>query len=113
MAESRGYCRNLPVHSVVQPCRPASFKWAPMSAGPLINISPGKWKGLTARTIYFGHQSVGDDILVGIRKIKEEDAHVGLRIVSGHSASMESGIIEFKIGKNCNTDSKNAGFLAA
>jgi hypothetical protein len=35
--------------------------------GGLDSISPGQWQALRTRAIYFGHQSVGDNIIEGVR----------------------------------------------
>lgn len=83
--------------------------------GPMVDLSqvtPEQWQALSQRTIYFGHQSVGGNIMDGIRDITAAKPELRLRVVSGQTAA--PGVLnEFPIGRNEDTDSKNAGFLAA
>ena len=51
--------------------------------------------------VFFGHQSVGDNILDGVRA-----ARPGLRIVRGEAPPTAPGIVETLIGRNEDPDSK-------
>jgi hypothetical protein len=66
-------------------------------------ISKGKWDNLSRKKIFFGHQSVGNNILLGINEIKEKYGQIQLNIVETKS-KMEFGEAIFShysnIGKN-------------
>jgi hypothetical protein len=47
----------------------------------LRRIPQEKWNALSSKRIFFGHQSVGNNILDGIRKIQETIPGIGLRLV--------------------------------
>lgn len=79
----------------------------------LQRITPEQWQRLSQRAIYFGHQSVGENILDGIRDLASENAHIRLRIVSGHAEPTSAALHEFLIGQNGDVDSKNTAFLSA
>jgi lysophospholipase L1-like esterase len=67
---------------------------------------------LEAKRVFFGHQSVGDDIILGIRDLMAADPRLRLKIVD--SADPESipgpAFIESHIGKNGSPESKNEAF---
>jgi lysophospholipase L1-like esterase len=73
-------------------------------------ISPQQWAALSQRHIYFGHQSVGADIVLGIRDVLAQHPEMSLRLISEPS-NTSAGFREFVIGENGNTPSKNAAFL--
>ena len=66
-----------------------------------------------ATVIYFGHQSVGSNILEAVRELMAEKPQIPLRIVSGASAVSAGVLNEFAIGENGDPDSKNAAFISA
>jgi lysophospholipase L1-like esterase len=79
----------------------------------LSDVTSEQWSNLSQRTIYFGHQSVGANIIEGVRELAAEYPQIRLRIVSGESPSSGPVLSEFPIGNNGEPDSKNAAFLAA
>ena len=84
---------------------------SPMAS--LNQITSEQWQALAQRTVYFGHQSVGADIMDGVREIAAEYPQITLRVVSGKPAAAAGVLNEFAIGKNNDLDSKNAAFLSA
>lgn len=56
-------------------------------AGDLSQITSEQWQALSQRTIYFGHQSVGNNILEAVRELVAEKPQIPLRIISGASAA--------------------------
>ena len=50
-------------------------------------VSPDAWQRLTQKRIYFGHQSVGSNIVQGINMIAREYPFVRLSVVEGDSLS--------------------------
>src|SRR5262249_25600299 len=67
---------------------------------------------LASRKILFGHQSVGTNILNGIRDMAATDARLKLNIVkSSHPESISGpAIVEFNVGENGNPQSKINAF---
>ena len=72
-------------------------------------ISSEQWSALAQRTIYFGHQSVGGDIVQGIREILAQHPEIPFRFADNRNDSR--GLHEFLIGENGNPASKNSSFL--
>ena len=79
----------------------------------LQQITAEQWQRLSQRAVYFGHQSVGENILDGIRMVVSENPQIQLRIVPKASAVSSPGLHEFEIGQNGDPESKNAAFLLA
>lgn len=70
------------------------------------------WKKLANKKIYFGHQSVGYDILQGVEELVEEYDFITLDISENiNSAGSKSGVlIHSKVGKNVDPISKTKNF---
>ncbi len=77
-------------------------------------LSDQQVRTLSAEKVFFGHQSVGGNIIQGIRDLMAADPRLKLNIV--HSAEPESvlgpAFVEFEIGENGNPQSKNEAFAA-
>ena len=76
-------------------------------------VAVEQWASLSRRTFYFGHQSVGVDIVEGVREICARRPEIPLRVVSGSSAASPGTLNEFRIGRNEDPDSKNSAMLEA
>jgi hypothetical protein len=76
------------------------------------DVTPQEWEALSQRRIFFGHQSVGGNILDGVRRIISENPQIDLRLVQSASPSSVSGpaLIETFIGTNGDPASKSANF---
>jgi hypothetical protein len=74
------------------------------------DVTPEQWQALQGRAVYFGHQSVGQNIIEGIRELSAKNSAVKINIASGpaHDASPE--LHEFMIGENGDPPSKILGF---
>lgn len=44
-------------------------------------VPPVQWERLRAQRIFFGHQSVGDNILEGVREVGRDNPQIGLAVV--------------------------------
>lgn len=73
------------------------------------------WDRLADKTIFFGHQSVGANIIEGIRDLMAPEPHPPIRIVqtSDPAAVRGPALVEFPIGRNGDPGSKIAAFAAA
>lgn len=82
----------------------------------LTEISADEWAALASRRIFFGHQSVGRDILDGVELVLEQHPSIALHVrqASGNPASIEGpGVFEAAVGQNRHPKSKSAAFLDA
>jgi len=72
------------------------------------DIPAAKWEKLSQKKIYFGHQSVGNNIIEGIRDLMKESPGISLNIVeTSNQANFELGIFAHsKVGKNMDPISK-------
>lgn len=75
-------------------------------------VTAEQWLALSQRTIYFGHQSVGNNIMDGVRELVAEKPQIKLRVVTGRSEPVPGVFNEFQIGENTDPDFKNADFLS-
>lgn len=76
------------------------------------SVKVTKWTAVAGRTVYFGHQSVGRDIIAGIVRLNEEH-QVGLRVVhTSDPTSIDApAFVHFRAGNNRDYASKNAALL--
>ena len=63
--------------------------------------------------VFFAHQSVGDNIVQGIRDLMAEDSRLQLKIISSDDPVQVAGpaLVETHVGQNTNPRSKNVAFL--
>ncbi|GBE52538.1 hypothetical protein BMS3Bbin14_01012 [bacterium BMS3Bbin14] len=78
----------------------------------LSDVTPAAWVKLAHQTIYFGHQSVGKNIIAGIRDIMKEHPEIKLHIVETTDiAALRSPVFaNSPVGKNGAPLSKINGF---
>ena len=76
------------------------------------DIPASSWEKLSNKKIYFGHQSVGYNIIEGIEDIMKENPKIKLNIVEGTDpASMTPGTFAHSsVGKNTDPGSKIKAF---
>ena len=81
----------------------------------LTEVSPAGWEALAARRVFFGHQSVGRDIMEGVREIVAERPEIALRVVHADDPALVEGaaFIEGRIGVNRDPASKTSRFCEA
>ncbi len=91
----------------------------PMSGGAqhsqtpaLAEISDSEWAGLAARRIFFGHQSVGQNIMEGMAAVLASHPGIRLRVVDTKNveAMSEPGFYHGTIGRNGFPSEKEAEF---
>lgn len=73
------------------------------------------WARLATKKIYFGHQSVGDNILVGVRELLAQHPQIGLRVQERAELAMPvSPVLSHSyVGKNELPQTKNDAFTQA
>lgn len=84
----------------------------PVGYGSLSDLSKDEIDNLTRKSFYFGHQSVGRDLMDGVSLIVEESPQLGIRIVEDESVgAMTPGTIAHsRIGQNGAPESKLSKF---
>jgi hypothetical protein len=70
------------------------------------------WDKLAQKRVFFGHQSVGADIMDGVGAITKRKPHIKLRIIESADAMAltQPGFAHAKVGTNENVDSKLKDF---
>lgn len=72
------------------------------------DIDKSDWSNLAKKKIYFGHQSVGNNILDGVQDIIGENPDIQLHIIESHTqdAFNPYAFAHSDVGQNINPDSK-------
>ena len=70
------------------------------------------WEHLARKRVFFGHQSVGDNILDGIEDLMGKDSNIRLEIIGTDHQNAEDGpgVYHKKIGRNTRPKSKLIAF---
>lgn len=76
------------------------------------SIPEDHWEHLASKRVFFGHQSVGENILDGIVDLMRENRDIQLEIVGSERQNIDdgSGIFHKKIGRNTRPKSKLLAF---
>lgn len=79
----------------------------------LKDVSASAWEKLSQKKIYFGHQSVGFNIIDGIKDLMKENPAIKLNIVETPSPSdFNKGVFAHsRVGKNVDPESKADEFV--
>ena len=93
---------------------------ASMSAFPLRELNPeqcgnsaaSRWSAIADRTVYFGHQSIGNAVVAGVEELTREHV-LPLRVVQTRDPAAVTGpaFVHFLAGQNRDYASKNAAVL--
>jgi len=90
--------------TIISSCQERSNKVdaTQISVEELKNVSEEKWNKLKSKRIFFGHQSVGRDIIKGLNEIFEELPAAQIPIAQGKSISENTrhGLLHAEIGDN-------------
>jgi len=76
------------------------------------DVPAGKWQKITQKKIYFGHQSVGFNIMDGIKDVMKEHPEINVNIVeTADESDFKVGLLAHsRVGKNVDPKSKIAEF---
>jgi hypothetical protein len=87
----------------------------PMIEASLSDVSVDQWANLASRRIFFGHQSVGRNILAGVAEILKERPDLGIRVVHTDAPAAVPGaaLMESNLGNNGDPASKSDQFATA
>lgn len=80
----------------------------------LADVTAAQWQRLAERRIFFGHQSVGGNILEGVRAVLVANPQIRLRLVQSRDPAVISvpALVEAPVGRNTDPGSKAADFVA-
>ena len=80
--------------------------------GKEVVLNDQQIRNLSSKKIFFGHQSVGDNIVQGIRDVMESDPRLRMNLISSADpqAVPGSAFVEAHIGVNRNPGSKTEAF---
>ena len=103
------------VCSLVMPliaCEGGNMSHATVSLATIKNVPDSAWRKLDEKKIYFGHQSVGQNIIEGLELIKKDYPQIKLKIVAISDASGLSGpmFAHSNLGENEDPESKMQAF---
>lgn len=78
----------------------------------LAAVTPAEWDALASRRIFFGHQSVGRNIMSGVRAVLADHPEIGLRLAETDDPATVEGpaLIDANIGENRRPETKTAAF---
>ncbi len=78
----------------------------------LADVPAAKWQELAKKKIYFGHQSVGFNIIDGLSEVMKEHPDIKLNIVETRKAKGNGGaLMHSRVGKNRSPDTKIKDFV--
>jgi len=73
----------------------------PVPASSLADVPDSAWTALAAKRIYFGHQSVGANIMEGVADLAAAEPRLGLRVVTDDGALAAGGaFLHGAVGRN-------------
>lgn len=78
----------------------------------LAGVPRTSWVRLAQRRIYFGHQSVGYNILAGVADVLRLEPVVQLQVIESTAPqpTVAAGLVHSQIGRNCDSKSKLDAF---
>ena len=78
----------------------------------LDEVGAGEWNELASRRVFFGHQSVGENIMDGVRTLLGEHPEIPLRVVTSDTPERVDGpaLVEARIGENRRPETKSEAF---
>jgi len=87
---------------------------SPVARPALSSVTPAEWQRLAARRVFFGHQSVGRNIMDGVADVQLEHADIPLWVVESRrlDAVTAGGIYHARIGRNRYPQEKLDDFVA-
>ena len=79
----------------------------------LSDVTPAQWQTLAGRRIFFGHQSVGGNIMAGVADLLKANPQIRLKVVETAEADSNSGpgFYHALVGRNGDPQSKTDAFV--
>ncbi len=94
-------------------CSGGEMSEKPVSFVQITDVQESKWKKLSGKKIYFGHQSVGFNIVDGIKDILNDNKQIKLNVVETNDpAEFDKPVFAHsRVGENFDPISKNNAFM--
>ena len=83
-------------------CRGGAVRQERVHVASLGEVPDPAWRDLAAKRIYFGHQSVGENVMEGVADLVRAEPRIGLRVRAGEAALDDSGGVfaHGRVGRN-------------
>jgi hypothetical protein len=83
-------------------CRGGAVRQEPVKLASLSEVADTTWQSLGTKRIFFGHKSVGANIMNGVADVLRDEPRIGLRVADGEGAMAGSGGVfaHGSVGKN-------------
>jgi hypothetical protein len=92
-------------------CGGGTVKEAPVQRSSLRDVPDSAWTALAAKRVFFGHQSVGANIMEGVSDLAAAEPRLGLRVVTDAGAFGEGGaFLHGTVGRNGDPGGKTDDF---
>jgi len=106
------WAKALLIAILVTGCNGGNMNEKKINFKSLSEVPASKWEQLSQKNIYFGHQSVGYNILDGIRDVMKENPHIKLNIVEStdFDSQGKGAFFHSAVGENMNPSSKMKDF---
>jgi hypothetical protein len=94
-------------------CGGGAMKEGPVQRSSLGDVPDSAWAVLAAKRVYFGHQSVGANVMEGVVELAAAEPRLGLRVVTD-AAALEAGgaFLHGPVGRNGDPGGKTDDFAA-
>lgn len=98
--------------SILFACTGDRMKTDKTTLPSIMDVPAGLWQNLSLKKIYFGHQSVGFNIIDGIKDIMKENHQIKLNIIETINPSdlNSPAFTHSPVGRNMNPKSKSDAF---
>jgi len=94
-------------------CGAGNVKEAPVQRSSLGDVPDSAWTALASRRIFFGHQSVGANIMAGVADLLAAEPRLGLHVVTDPAALGGGGaFLHGTVGRNGDPGGKTDDFAA-
>ena len=79
------------------------------------DVTPAQWRSLESARLFFGHQSVGGNVLDGVADVLAAHPEIRLRVIDAGAggAMAEPGLYHARVGRNGAPETKLEAFTAA
>lgn len=81
-------------------CAPRGGEGETVKMSSIADVPDSAWTQLAARRIYFGHQSVGSNIMQGVSDLVAAQPKLGLRVLDSAPADSAGAFVHGDVGRN-------------
>ena len=86
--------------ALVGGCAPRGGEGETVKMSAIGDVPDSAWTQLAARRIYFGHQSVGGNIMQGVAALVAAEPRLGLRVLESAPADSAGAFVHGDVGQN-------------